>query len=169
MSMSSRKTLSLVCPMACAAGLAVGYAIVAQWIALAVILLTSLAWLLAAHKWPAAEWVSMALVVFVGLAAAGLFAGVSPSLMIFSATLALASWDLALFDQVVTDLSSTSPETITLFENRHYQSLILALGLGLLIAVAGRMIHFEIPLGGMIFLVILALLGLDRVWRALIV
>jgi len=140
---------------------------VEQWIALAAVLLTLLLWLLA-RKRSSAGQLSVALVVSVGLAAAGLFAGVSPLLVSLSATLALASWDLVLLDHTLTSSSNSSAKTITLFENGHYQSLALALGLGLLIAVTGRTIHFQIPLGGMILLVILALFSLDRVWRTFI-
>jgi hypothetical protein len=87
--------------------------------------------------------------------------------MILSATFALASWDQVLLDHTLTDRSS-SAKTIALLENRHNQGLALALGLGLLIDVAGRMIHLQIPLGVMIILVILVLFSLDRIWRALI-
>jgi hypothetical protein len=165
--MSWRKILSLVCPIASAVCLAVAYAQVGRWIALAIVLLTFLAWLLA-RKRPSIGLSSTALVISVGLAAAGLFAGASPFLMMLSATFALASWDLVLLDHTLTDDSNSSAKTIALFENRHYQSLALALGLGLLVAVTGQLIHLQIPLGGMILLVILALFGLDRVWRALV-
>lgn len=167
MSLSSRKIFNRVCLIGCTTCLAVGYAIVAQWVALAVIVISGVVWLVAVHKRLAAEWFSVMLVIFVGLAAVGLLTGIPPILMIFSATLALASWDLALFDRMVTGLSSTSAETLTLFEHSHYQSLALALGLGLLMALGGRLLRFEIPLSGMILLVLLGLLGLDRVWRGL--
>ena len=164
--MPLRKTLSLVCSLVCAACLAAGYAMVGQWIALVAILLVFLAWLLA-RKWPSTWLPSTALVISVGLAATGLFAGAPPLLMILSATFALASWDQVLLDHTLTDRSS-SAKTIVLFENRHDQSLAVALGLSLLIAVTGRMIRFQIPLGVMIILVILVLFSLDRIWRALV-
>ena len=164
--MSWRKILSLVCPIAYAVCLAVAYAQAGQWTSLAIVLLTFPAWLLA-RKQPSIELSSTVLLISVGLAAAGLFAGASPFLMMLSATFALASWDLVLLDHTLTDNANSSAKTIALFENRHYQNLALALGLSLLIAVAGQLIRLQIPLGGMILLVILALFGLDRVWRAL--
>jgi hypothetical protein len=161
-----RKTLSLVCLLACVACLVAGYALVGQWITLAAILLTFPVWLLA-RRWPSTWLPSTALVISIGLAAAGLMAGASPLLMILSATFALASWDQVLLDHTLTDRSS-SAKTIVLFENRHYRSLAVALGLGLLIAVTGRMIRFQIPLGVMIILVIVVLFSLDRIWRTLV-
>jgi hypothetical protein len=164
--MPLRKTLSLVCPLACAACLVVGYALVGQWIAPTAILLTFLLWLFSC-RWPSTWLPSTALVISVGLAAAGLMAGASPLLMILGATFALASWDQVLLDHTLTDRSS-SAKTIVLFENRHNQGLALALGLGLLIDVTGRMIRFQLPLGVMIILVILVLFSLDRIWRTLV-
>jgi hypothetical protein len=109
----------------------------------------------------------VALVISVVWGAVGLLVDASPVLMILGTTLALASWDLMLLDHTLTSCANASAETIGLFEHRHYQSLALALGLGLLIVIAGRMIHFEIPLGGMIILAILAMFSLDRIWRTL--
>jgi hypothetical protein len=151
--------------MTCAACLAVGYALAGQWAALAAVLIALLAWLLARQG--LSTWLSpAALVISVGLAAAGLFAGDSPTLMILSATLALASWDLVLLDHTLA--GGSSAKTVTLLEKKHYQSLALALGLGLLAAVTGQMIRFQIPFGGMVLLVILALFSLDRLWRTLV-
>ena len=167
MSPSSRKILSYACLLGCTVCLAVGQVMTAQWLALIITLVCGAGWWVAVYKRLAAGWFSVMLVVLVGLAAVGLLAGNPPVLMIFSAALALASWDLALFDRTVTDLASTSAETLTLFENSHYQNLALALGLGLSLAIGGRLLRFEIPLSGLIVLVFLALFGLDRVWRAL--
>ena len=154
--MPLQKILSLVSPMACAACLAVGYAMAGQWVALVAVLIAFLAWLAARQR--RSTWLSLAaLVISISLAAAGLFAGVSPTLMILSATLALASWDLVLLDHTLA--GNSSAQMVTLLEKKHYPSLVLALGLGLLAAVTGRMIRVQIPLGGMILLAILVLFG----------
>ena len=164
--MPLRRILSLVCPMICAACLAAGYAANGGWIAIAASASTGLMWLLA-YKRPASLPPSGALVISVVWGAVGLLADATPILMILSTTLALVGWDLMLLDHTLTGCANSSAQTISLFENRHYQSLALALGPGLLIVIAGRMIHIEIPLGGLIVLTILALFGLDRIWRAL--
>lgn len=161
------RTLGLMCPIAYAAFLAIGYAQVGQWIMLAVYILNFLAWLFT-FRWPSIELTSTALVISVGSAALGLLSGTVPFLMILGVTFALAGWDLALWDHSRVGIIASSAKTAALFENRHFQSLALALGLGLLAAVTGQLIHFQIPLGGMILLVILALFSLDRVLRAFI-
>lgn len=162
--MPLRKFLSLVCPMTCASCLAVGYAMAGQWVALVAVLIAFLAWL-PARQWLSTWLSSSALVVTVSLAAAGLLAGASPFLMILSATLALASWDLVRFDHTLT--GGSSAKTVARLEKKHYESLVLALGTGLLVALTGRMIRFQIPFVGMVILVIFVLFSLDRVWRML--
>ena len=164
--MSLPKILSFVCPVSCAACLAIGFALNGQGITLVIALLSLLIWLLARQR-PATVSPSVALIVSVGIAAAGLFARASSVLMILSATLALASWDLVLLDHALADNPISSTQTLALFQNRHYQSLALALGSSLLIAALGQLIHFQIPLVMMILLVILTLFSLDRVWRIL--
>jgi hypothetical protein len=164
--MPLRRILSLACPMICAACLVAGYAANGGWIAVAAGVSTGLIWLLS-YKRPASLPPSVALVISVVWGAVGLLVDAAPFLMILGTTLALASWDLMLLDHTLTSCANSSAQTIRLFENRHYQSLALALGPGLLIVIAGRMIQFEIPLGGMIVLVILAMFSLDRIWRTL--
>jgi hypothetical protein len=161
------KTLGLLFPIAYAAFLAVAYAQIGQWIMLAIVLLNFLAWLLA-YKWPFIELSTTALVISVGSAAAGLLAGTVPFLMMLGVTFALAGWDLAFWDHTRKGILNSSAKTVALFENKHYQNLALALGLGLLAAVTGPLIHFQVPLGVMIILVILALFNLDRVLRVFI-
>jgi hypothetical protein len=110
---------------------------------------------------------SVALAASVSIGAAGLLTGAPSFLMILGVALALASWDLVLWDQILTDNSISSTQTMALLEARHYQSLALALVPGLLIALAGPLIHVQLPFMGLVLLVILALFSLDRVWRTL--
>jgi hypothetical protein len=155
-----RKLLKLFCPTACAACLVAGYALTENWMALVPIGLVWAAWLFAVN-WPA----SLLLVASVALAASGLWLGASPFLMIPAAVLSLASWDVVRWNGFLTgDLSS---EVEARLERAHYAWLGLTLGLGLLAALGGRLIQFPLPLGGLIVLVLLALLGLDRIWRLL--
>ena len=99
--------------------------------------------------------------------AAGLLASAPALLMILSATFALASWDLVLFDYSLSDNPISSAATRALFQNRHYRSLALALALGLLIVFVGRTIQVQAPLIIIVLLVLLALFSIDRLWRAL--
>jgi hypothetical protein len=162
--MSLRKIIILVLLVLSTTCLALGFAWVAQWMAIAAVLTSLLAWL-AGWRWPTIWSPSAALIVSISLAAAGLLAGASPLLMLLSVTPTIAVWDLVLLDQ---SLTNSSPEkTLALLEHKHYESLALALGLGLLAVIAGHTIRFQIPFAGIILLAILAFFGLDRIWRSL--
>ncbi len=171
--------LLLVCLATGAACLALGYASVGLWPAIAAPLLTLGIWLLA-YKRPSSCPPSIALAISVGGAAlgvvgtagsavaeAGVLAGSTSLLMLLAVILALAGWDLMLFDQGLAGSSGSLAQTVTLFEQRHFASLALALGLGLLLVVAGRMIHLQIPFVGMTIVALIALFGLERVWHTL--
>jgi hypothetical protein len=162
--MPFRKILSLVFPLACIACLAVGYSQAGQWLALTAILLPLVAWF-SSLRWPY-RWLPLAgLLLSVVLSGAGLFAGASPVLMILSTALALAGWDLLLWDHALPDdLSASMLSRITY---SHYSSLALALVFGLLAALAGRLLRIQLPFGVLIFLVILALFSLEGLWRTL--
>jgi hypothetical protein len=163
--MPFRIILRLVFPIFCVTSLGLGYATTRPWIAIFVVVFTLLAWLMAI-KWPDGLLSSSALVFSVGLAAAGLLNGATPLLMLLGSALALASWDVALWNRTSAD-NSPIP-SLTLIESKHYQSLALALGLGLLASVGGRLFRFQIPFGWMFVLVILALFSLERIWRILV-
>jgi hypothetical protein len=99
--------------------------------------------------------------------AAGLLASAPALLMILSATFAVASWDLVLFDHSLSDNPISSAATRALFQNRHYRSLALALGLGLLIVLVGRSIQVQVSFIIIGLVVLLALVSIERIWRAL--
>ena len=163
--MPFRKILRLVFPIICVTSLGLGYETTRPWIAGSVLVFNLLAWLFAI-KWPFGFFSSSVLVFSVGLAAAGLLTGATPLWMMLGAALALASWDGVLWNRASAD-NSPIP-ALTLIESKHYQSLALALGLGLLAVVVGRWFRFQIPFGWMVVLVILALFSLERIWRMLI-
>jgi hypothetical protein len=162
--MLRRIIVRLVFPLAGTACLAAGYATAGRWTALPLVLLALLAWLLT-FKWRSGFFPLAGLVLSVGLAAAGLFVSAPFLLMILGAVFALAGWDLVLFNRT---LDANPPAgSISLLEQRHYRSLALALGFGLLVAVAGPAIRVRIPFGWMILLAIIALLSLEGFWRRL--
>jgi hypothetical protein len=159
-----RRILSLICQFISTACLVSGFASVGQWAAWVLGLMIFLAWL-SDLKWPSGWLPPLLLIASTGLAAVGLFTGVSPLAMILAATFALSSWDLVLFDHTLVGISSS--QTVSILEKKHFQSLALALGLGLLVTITGRVIRFQIPFAGMVILVILVLFSLERLWRAL--
>jgi hypothetical protein len=162
--MLRRKILKLICPLASTACLAAGFAAVGQWTAWPGVLLALSAWLLAALRRSGSfSWV--ALMLSVGLAAAGLLVSIPLPLMMLAATFALAGWDIVLFTNGLTP--GVPAGSIRRLAERHYRSLIPALGFGLLAAVAGPAFRIQIPFGGMLLAAILALLSLEGIWRRL--
>ena len=166
-----RRTISLACPIVCTLCLVAGYAANGWGIAMLAGVSTGLAWWLAhqwaAHKRPATPLPLVAFVISIAWSAAGLLTNASALLMILSATFALASWDLVLFDHLLADNPISSTPTLALFQNTHYRSLALALGLGLLIVLVGRTIQVQVSFVIIGLLVFLALFSIDRLWRAL--
>jgi hypothetical protein len=156
-----RRILNLLCPIFITLCLIFGFAKIGQGVALTAGLVALGVWLLA-YRWPSTWLPSIALVLTVCLAAIGLSFGASALLMLVAATLALANWDLALLNRIPTVSSST--QNFTLLEKKHYQNLLLALGLAFSAIMMGRMIRVQIPFGVMILLVTLAFFSLTRVW-----
>jgi hypothetical protein len=157
--MPHRKALFLIFLIVSVGSLALGYALGGQLIMALAALIPLLGWLFA-RQYPTA-----CLVVSICLPGLGLLVGASPFLMILSCTASLACWDLRLLDAALQ--SSSLTKEAGLFENQHIQTLLLALGGGFLLASAGTISSFQIPFGIMVLLVILAVLGLERVSRAL--
>ncbi len=158
--MRLRKLLKVMYPAGCVACLAAGYALAGQWLALVLAAIVWLAWRLAADRLS-----SIVLAMSVGAAAAGLILSASPFLMLPAAALALAGWDAVHWDGFL--VGNVPVEVETRLERMHGASLALALGPALLAAVAGRLIHFQVLFGVLVGLVLLALLGLDRLWSLL--
>jgi hypothetical protein len=159
-----RKILKLVFPIAGLVCLTAGFAGIGRWIFLPGVLLALLAWL-AAFKWRFGFFPTAALVLSVGLAAVGLLMSAPPVWMIPGATFAFAGWDIILFQN---DRSDDSPvPRADPLEKRHYRNLATALGLGLMVAMAGSTIRIQIPFGWMILLAAAALLGLEGLLRNL--
>jgi hypothetical protein len=159
-----RKILKLVFPIASLACLNAGFAGAGQWIALLGVLMALLAWL-AAYKWGSGFFPTTALVLSIGLGVAGLMMSAPPVWMLLGSTFACAGWDILLFQNILSD--DLPAQGVDPFEKRHYRNLTMALGLGLLFAVAGSMVRIQIPFGWMIVLAAVALFGLERLWRNL--
>jgi hypothetical protein len=157
------KLAGFMCAIASAACLGLGLVAMGQRALLGGGL--ALAIWLCAYKWPAGWLSAAALLLSVAAAAGGMAAGAAPLWMLLSATLALASWDLA---RLAHDLAGSLPSpAVRLLEQRHYASLALALGSGLLIAAVGRALRFQLSFWVIFMLVIALLYSLDRVWRTM--
>jgi hypothetical protein len=159
--MSLRKALfiiSLIILMLC---LAAGYGIAEKWMGALVVLLIGPAWLFARKN--ADPWLPfLCLLASVGLAVAGRLFGAPYWLMIFASAMALAVWDLIDLEAALGG-NSLGAQTRR-YENKHIQSLALALGLGLFGALLGRSINLRLPLIVLMLLIVFTLFALDRIW-----
>jgi len=161
--MPQRRIIQIACNAASITSLAAGFALAGLWLGAGVAAAAALAWLVSRGR-IFGGWNSTVLVMTTGLAAVGLLLGAGPTWMIFGATFALGGWDLGLLDRSLTSAMDHSTRRL---EIRHLRSLALALVPGALAAIAGTGIHFQVSLGVMIVLALLALFGIDRVWRGL--
>lgn len=152
-----RRVLSRACPIACVACLAIGFVVAGQWAGLAAAAAAGAVWWLAWQA-PEGRLPAAALIVSTGAAAAGLLSGAIALPLLLAAALALAGWDLVLLENAL----AGSTGAVAIFERRHYAGLALALGLGLLLAAAGRLVRIDLPLGVLAVLVIAAFAGLER-------
>jgi hypothetical protein len=159
--MSLRKTLFILCLILSVLCLVAGYGVAGKWIGAMLAVLMGPAWLLA-RKYSDSHLPLVCLLGSVALAVAGTLVGSPPVWMIFGSALALAVWDLLFLDSALGNTSST--EQTRRYENKHLQSLALALGSGLFAALLGRFIKIQIPFVMMMLLVTFILFALDRVW-----
>ena len=159
--MALRKTFFVICLVVSMLCLAAGYGIAGQWIGAVIAIITGLAWLLA-RKYPASWLPHICLLASVCLAVVGRLTGAPPLLMICGSGLALAVWDLLFLDDALG--SHSSGEQTRRYENKHLQSLALALGSGLIVAFLGRLLNLQIPFVILVLFVVLVVFGLDRVW-----
>jgi hypothetical protein len=159
--MSLRKIFFAACLVLSVLCLAAGYGIAGQWIGVVMAIVIGLAWLLA-RKYSASGLPLICLLASVGMAVVGGLTGVSPLLMICGSGIALAVWDLLLLD--VTLESNSSGEQTLQYENKHLQSLVLALSSGLCAAFLGRLLTLQTPFVLLALFVILTVFSLDLVW-----
>ena len=157
--MALRKTFFAFCVVVSALCLTAGYAIAGHWFGMVMSIITGLAWLLA-RKYPASWLPPICLLGSVCLAVAGRLTGSPPLLTICGSGIALAVWDLLLLDAALG--SNISEEQTHHYENKHLQSLVLALGSGLFVAFLGRLLTLQTPFVLLVLFVALAVFSLDR-------
>ena len=159
--MSLRKTLFVIGLSLFVLCLAVGYGIARHWIGVMIVNLLGPAWWFA-RKYPGSQLSLVCLLVSVGLAVVGRLLGAPPVFMIFGAAAALAVWDILLLDSALENHSWS--EQTRAYENKHFQSLTLALGSGLFVALLGHLTKIELPFVLLMFFIIFILFALDRIW-----
>jgi hypothetical protein len=162
--MDLRKTFFVVCLVVSMLCLTAGYGFAGQWVGAVIAITFGLAWL-PARKYPVSWLPHLCLFGSVILAVTGQLTGIPPVLMICGSGFALAVWDLILLDGAL-DTSSSGEQTRR-YENKHLQSLALALGAGLLLAFLGGALNLQIPFVAMMLFVALVIFGFDRIWSTI--
>jgi hypothetical protein len=159
--MYSRKPFFVISLISLVLCLAAGYGIAGKWIGVLGAILMGTAWLFARKNTD--PWLPfICLLASVGLAVAGRLLGAPYLLMILGAALALAVWDLKYLDAAL-GKNSFGAQTRR-YENKHIQSLVLALGFALFVVLLGRFINIRIPFIVLMLLIAFVLFALDRVW-----
>jgi len=159
--MALRKTFFVVCLVASMLCLAIGYGLVEQWVGAVIAIITGLAWLLA-RKYPTSGRLLICLLASTCLAVVGQLTGAPSWLMICGSAVALAVYDLLLLNVALG--SNSSGEQTRHYENKHLQSLALALGFGLLGVFLGRLLRLEVPFFVLVVFVAVTVFGLAHVW-----
>jgi hypothetical protein len=157
--MPPRKIFFIACLIASVLLLAAGHVITRQWIWSLLTVLLIPAWLFARNHYT--PWLPpVCLLASIGLAIIGKLNGAPSLLMIFGSGISLAVWDLLLLD---IEMGKNSSEQTHQYEIKHLQSLILALGFGLVAASLGRLLNLRVPFLILLLLVLLTVFGVDRV------
>jgi hypothetical protein len=159
--MSLRKTFFVICLIVSVLCLSAGYGIAGHWIGAIIAILLGPAWLLA-RKYSDSQLPLLCLLGSVGFAVVGRLIGAPSLWMIFGSAVALAVWDLLLLDSALGNDSSL--EQTRHYENKHLQSLALALGSGLFATLLGSFLKIQMPFIVLMLFVIFILFSLDRVW-----
>jgi hypothetical protein len=141
-----------------------GYVAIGKWVGTGLALLLGLTWL-AVWKYSKPKLASLCLLASILLGAGGILMGAPTWLMLCGAALALTAWDLLL---LILALKQTAPVDDDLpYERQHFKLLLPAAGGGLLAALLGQFLSFQVP-----FFILLLLSGgivfiLERVWRSI--
>jgi hypothetical protein len=158
--MSLQKPLFMISLIILVLCLAAGYGIAGKWIGSLAVILIGPGWLFARKN--ADPWLRfICLLASIGLTVAGRLLGAPYWLMIFGSAMALAVWDLIDLEAAL-GKNSFGAQTHQ-YENKHVQSLVLALGFGLFGALLGRFINLRLPLIVLMLLIAFTLFALDRV------
>jgi hypothetical protein len=160
--MTFRKSVFILCVITLVLCLAVGFEFTGQWIGSLIAFSMGPAWLIA-RKYPNSWLPVFCLLISISLAVVGKLTGGSSLLMIFGSGVSLAVWDLLSLDVALG--SNVVNAQSHQYENKHLQSLALALGFGLLVAFLGHSLNLEIPFFVLILFIVFTLFGLDRIWN----
>jgi hypothetical protein len=139
--------------------LALGCTLGGLWFVAVPILILGVAWLVGQSRgWP---WIaSLGLALSTVAAAAGLLLGLGAGWMLAGLVAALAVWDLYHFSHALESVPRVEGERS--LERRHLQRLLMAVGLGVLLAAVALGVRVSLGFGLVLLLGLVAILGLSQ-------
>jgi hypothetical protein len=157
--MSLTAKLVLVSIGLSAGAFALGSALGGLWFVALPILVLGAAWLAGwGRGW---SWISsLGLALSTVAAAAGLLLGMGAGWMLAGLVAALAAWDLHHFSHTLEGVTRVEGEAN--LERRHLQRLLIAVGLGALLAIVALGIDVTLGFGLVLLLGLVAVLGLGQ-------
>jgi hypothetical protein len=138
--------------------LLVGYSLRGQWLGAFSVLGCGLIWL-SGHYWNWRWFPPIALIIFIALAAYGVWLEVSIVWMLLAVIGTLAAWDLARFSERLAQTSNSADQAA--LEQIHLRRLQLTAGLGLLLGAAAMAIQFQLNLVWAVLLSLLMVISLS--------
>lgn len=161
MNLPLRQTMYFICFGVSAVCLIMLFVLTSQWVLTVLAAFVSAVWFWA-KKHPETWLPHLCLLASISLAVTGLLLGSASFLAVISAAASLAAWDLLLFNSALGE--NTSGEHTRRFIKHHLQALGLSIGFGTATALLGHFLQVKIPFIGLVILIILLYLGLDRIW-----
>lgn len=140
--MKSHSTLLKICLAISTVCLSAGYLSTGYWQVLFVFPTLAIIWLFVV-KYSVFWSASIILIVYILLAAIGIFADLSLFLMLIGSTTALASWELMQFTQKKVEISLLKSNN--LLEINHLKTLAMATSIGFVLVLISSGISLELP------------------------
>ena len=160
----SYRFITILCLILSAGLLAAGYLFAGLWQIVLIFPVALLFWVIAKSR-PGISVPSVLFGTYISLASLGVWIGLNRYLMIYGFILALAGWELQLFQ---TGLTGDPQHTnIGLLEKNHLNSLSIVIILSLLVTTIGLNVRLSLPFGVILFLVLLVGILLERIYFSL--
>lgn len=146
--------LIILCLTIATGCLTAGYIFAGYWQIVLLLPILLILWLLA-NKQSIYLSASIFLLGYVILAAVGILLDFSVGLMVFACVAALASWELLLFDQ--SNIDNLPDNSDFLRKKYHLTSLVIAISVGLILAIISANINLHIPFAIISLLVLVSM------------
>ena len=156
--------ITILCLLFSASLLAAGYLLAGFWQIVLVFPFALLFWVIAKSR-PGISVPSVLLGSYIFLASLGVWIGFNRYLMVYGFILALAGWELRLFQTGLT--GDPQHSNIELLEKNHLNSLSIVIILSLFVTTIGLNVRLSLPFGVILFLVLLVGILLERIYFSL--